>query len=143
MELKNLTQDELEIMSNADIAYYIIKEKSSMTTANLFKKICELLELDDDNFANGIGDFYTSLTTDKRFVLLESNEWDLRDNHSVKIVMEDEDEEDEEETENVEEEIEEELEEDIDDEIIDDDLDTDDDLGDLSIVDEDDELNED
>lgn len=137
MSLKDLKQEDLEIMSNTDIAYYILKENNSMNTANLFKEICNLLELSDDEYANNIGDFYTALTTDKRFVLLDTNEWDLRDKHSVKIVMEEEEEEEEETTDEVEESTDE---EDIDEEILDADLD-DDDLDDLSIV-NDEELDE-
>lgn len=145
MNLKDLKQEDLEIMSNTDISYYILKENSAMTTAKLFKEVCNLLELSDDEYAENIGNFYTSLTTDKRFVLLDSNEWDLRDKHSVKIVMEEEDDEDEdlEDDEIDNEEIEEiESEEDIDSELIDDDLDEDDDLDDLTIVDDEEELSE-
>ena len=85
---------------------------------------------------------YTSMTTDKRFTLLDSAEWDLRDNHAVKITIDDddEDEEDEEELEDeIEDEIEDEedLEEPIDDEELDVDTD-DDDLEDLSIINEED-----
>jgi len=137
MSLNNMTIEELELMSYEDIAYVLLKEnKKSINTPTIFKKICELLNLSDEEYASKIGEFYTSLTTDKRFLLLENAEWDLRDNHSVEIVMDDE-EEIEEETE--EEEIEEEIEEDID-EIIDDDLD--DDLDDLEIIDPDEEEEE-
>ena len=38
-----------------------------------------------------IGDFYTTLTTDKRFILLDSAEWDLKEAHSVKTIIDDED----------------------------------------------------
>lgn len=137
MSLNNMTIEELELMSYEDIAYVLLKEnKKSINTPTIFKKICELLNLSDEEYASKIGEFYTSLTTDKRFLLLENAEWDLRDNHSVEIVMDDE-EEIEEETE--EEEIEEEIEEDID-EVIDDDLD--DDLDDLEIIDPDEEEGE-
>lgn len=137
MSLNNMTIEELELMSYEDIAYVLLKEnKKSINTPTIFKKICELLNLSDEEYASKIGEFYTSLTTDKRFLLLENAEWDLRDNHSVEIVMDDE-EEIEEETE--EEEIEEEIEEDID-EVIDDDLD--DDLDDLEIIDPDEEEEE-
>lgn len=139
MNLENFKQEELEIMSNSDISYYILKESKPMTTPILFKEVCKILNLSDEEYAENIGDFYTALTTDKRFVLLDSNEWDLRDKHSVKIVMEDDDEE-ETETDEIEEDIE--TEEDIDDEVIDDNLEDDDDLEDLSIVEDDEELNE-
>lgn len=145
MKLNDLTEEQLELMSHADIAYYILEEnKKAMLTPALFQKVSDLLSYSADEYANNIGDFYTSLTTDKRFVLLETNEWDLRDKHSVKIVMDEEDEEiDEEEVEIEEEMIEDDEIENIDSEITDDDL-TDDDLEDLSIVDdEEDELSED
>ena len=38
---------------------------------------------------NLIGDFYTSLNLDKRFILIDGK-WDIAENHSVKIVVDDE-----------------------------------------------------
>ena len=139
MKLKDMPIEELELLSYADLTYKMLKENNKpMNTAQLFKEICALLDLSESEFAAKIGDYYTSLTLDKRFILLKSNEWDIRDNHSVEIVI---DEDEEEETEELEEETEE-LEEEtdsLDDESLDDDLD--DDLDDLSIID-DDELEE-
>lgn len=130
---------ELELMSYTDMTYALLKEeKKPLNTAAIFKKICALLEYSDDDFAAKIGDYYTSLTLDKRFVLLDSNEWDIRDNHSIQIELEDDDEEEEEATEEVEE-IEEE-EEENDDTIYDDEndiTDDDDEIDDLSILTED------
>lgn len=140
MKLKEMTKEELELLSYTDLTEMILKEnKKAMNTPSIFKKICELLELSDEEYANKIGDYYTSLTTDKRFLLLDSAEWDLRDRHKVEIVLDDEDDEDEEELEDdSEDEIEqEEVDENIDDENEDDDLDDEDDIGDLSIVDDD------
>lgn len=141
MKLKEMKKEELELLSYTDLTEMILKEnKKAMNTPSIFKKICELLELSDEEYANKIGDYYTSLTTDKRFLLLDSAEWDLKDRHKVEIVLDDEDEDDEELEDNSEEEIEqEETEENIDDENEDDDLDEDDEIGDLSIV-TDDEL---
>ena len=45
-------------------------------------------------YAEKIGDYYTSLTTDKRFVILENGEWDIRDNHVLNIFLEEDVEED-------------------------------------------------
>lgn len=140
MKLKEMTKEELELLSYTDLTEMILKEnKKAMNTPSIFKKICELLELSDEEYANKIGDYYTSLTTDKRFLLLDSAEWDLRDRHKVEIVLDDEDDEDEEELEDdSEDEIEqEEIDENIDEENDDDDLDDEDDIGDLSIVDDD------
>ena len=75
--------------------YKAVKEnKKSMNTASIFREICSLLELDDSEYSNKIGDYYTSLTTDKRFILLDNAEWDLRDKHSVNIIIDTEDEDD-------------------------------------------------
>lgn len=137
MNLSEMSKEELELLSYTDLTYKLLKEtKKTMNTANLFKEICNLLEYTDSEYADKIGDYYTSLTLDKRFVLLDSNEWDIRDNHSIKIELDEEDEDDVEELEEeIEEPIEEENEELYDDdaEVIDDD---DDDIDDLAILDE-------
>ena len=149
MELNNISREELETISYTDITSMILKDnKKPMNTAIIFKKICELLGYSDDDFSNKIGDFYTSLTTDKRFVMLDSAEWDLRDNHAVKIELDLDDEEesdssDEEEETNddaiTDDQGEENLEEPIDDEELDIDDDIEDDIEDLAIIDEDEE----
>lgn len=142
MNLKNMKKEELESLSYTDLAEIILKEnKKPLNTPNVFKKICELLELSEEEYTEKIGDFYTSLTTDKRFILLDTAEWDLKDKHKVEIVLDEEDEEDEifdeeevEETQESEENMDESVEI-TDDEV---DLDDSDDLGDLSIVDDED-----
>jgi len=143
MELKKMSKQEIELMSFTDLTYMLIKEnKKAMNTAQLFKKICELLELSDEEYSEKIGDYYTSLTIDKRFYMLESAEWDLSENHKIELNLDEEEletEEAEEEEEN--EELEAETEENLD--SLDDDLDdVDEDTLDLSIV-TDDELEED
>lgn len=141
MNINNMTKEELETLSFSDLAYMILKEnKKTMNTPSIFRKICDLLEYSDEAYASNIGDFYTALTTDKRFHLLDNAEWDLRDNHSVKIILDDEDEESED-SEEEETEENEEIDEDID-SVIDDDV-VDDDIDDLAIVDDDEELEED
>lgn len=139
MNIENLTPEELEQMSYTDLTYLLLKEnKKSMNTPTIFKEICKLLGYTDSEYADKIGDYYTSLTIDKRFVLLDNNEWDIRDNHSVEIIMDDdEDEEDEVEEVSEEDEVEEVVESDetlYDDES---DITDDDDIDDLSIVEED------
>lgn len=143
MELKNMPREELEILSYTDLAALILKEKNqSLNTPSIFREICNLLEYTDEEYTEKIGDFYTSLTIDKRFVFLENNEWDLREKHAVELVVDDEEDDLEEEIEEEEEEPIEEEEEDIDAVIEDDDLeDVDDDLDDLAIL-SDEELEE-
>ena len=141
MKLSKMSKEELELYSYTDLAAMILKEeKKSLNTAELFKKICKLLGLSDEEYTSKIGDFYTALTTDKTFILLDDATWDLRDRHSVKVTLEDEtgDEEDLTETE---EELDDELDdmapEDMHD--MDDDSDLDDpDLDDVDDVDDDD-----
>ena len=100
MSLK-LKKEELELLSNKDIAELILENsKKTINTADLFKKIIKLLELPESTFEAKIADFYTSLATDKRFILLNNGKWDLRSKHTsdkvVKVISEeDEDEEDE------------------------------------------------
>ena len=97
MKLKNMSKEELELMSYTDLTEMLLKEnKKPMNTPTVFHKICDLLGYSDDEYASKIGDYYTSLTIDKRFVLLDNNEWDLRDHHSIDLSLEEDDEEDEE-----------------------------------------------
>ena len=143
MKLKDMKKEELEVLSYTDLTEMILKEnKKPMNTANIFKKICDLLELSEEDYSSKIGDYYTSLTTDKRFLLLDTAEWDLKDKHKVEIVLDEDDEEEVFDEEELDEELEEENDESI--EITDDevDLDDSDDLGELSIV-SDDEMEDD
>jgi len=112
MNLKNMNKDELELLSYADLSYMILKENNKpMNTPSIFKTICDLLEYSETQYMEKIGDFYTSLTTDKRFLLLETTEWDLKENHVVKVALEEDIEEESEESEEVEEEFDEDDEE--------------------------------
>lgn len=134
MKLKDLTKEELKTLSYTDLTNLVLSDsKKPMTTPVVFKKICELLDYSDSDYENKIGDYYTSLTLDKRFVLLDSHEWDLRERHAVALDVDDEEEIDsEEETEDENEE------ENIDDEV-EDELDDEDDLEDMMVVDEENE----
>ena len=141
MKLSKMKKEDLELLSNKDITYQLLEEsKKSINTADLFNKIIELLELPKSSFDAKIGDYYTSLSTDKRFILLEDGTWDLRSRHTsdkvVKISDADEDEDDEEEDvkDDQQEELEEDNYDDNDDNMYDD---NDDDLKDLVIIDED------
>lgn len=138
MNLKDMTKEEIEALSYTDLTCILLTEnKKPMSTAEIFKKICEILGYSDAEYSEKIGDYYTSLTIDKRFVLLDDAKWDLRKNYAVELKVEDDEEEEtEEEIENNEEE--EETDEDIETAIDDEDIDTDDDLDDLSVLSDDD-----
>ena len=82
----------------------------------------------DSAFENQIGDFFTLLATEKRFIQLEKGYWDLRENHTSEVdisALEDEEDDVYEESTNYYDDIDE----------MDDDK-SDDDLKDLVIVDE-------
>ena len=136
--MKKYKKEELELLSNKDITNLLLEEKGKQKTADLFKKIIKLLELPESTFDQKIGDYYTSLTTDKRFILLEDGKWDLRSRHTsdkvIKVMDEDDDEEEESEEEETEEETVDYDSIDSDEDDLDDD---DDDLKDLVILDED------
>ena len=144
MSLTNMTMEELETLSYTKIAeMYLQENKKTLSTNELFKEVCNLLQMTEDEYADNITDFFQSLSTTKEFILIDGK-WDLKSNHKVKVNMEElyEDKDEDEEL------LEEENEEidDIDADILDDDdfdptededfMDYD--LSDLSIVDEDD-----
>ncbi|MBQ7141404.1 MAG: DNA-directed RNA polymerase subunit delta [Bacilli bacterium] len=92
MNIYKMSKEELELLSYTDIAYEILKkEKTHKTTIELLRTIAELLELSDDVIAQTIGDFYTTLTTDKRFYALPNGEWDLKERHTTKVIIDDDD----------------------------------------------------
>ena len=140
--LNKMTKEELELLSNKDITNLILEEnKKSLNTADLFKKIIKLLELPESTFEAKIADYYTALSTDKRFILLEDGTWDLRSRHTsdkVVKITEDEEEETEENKDDIEESIEEDEEDSYDDKDDDDyNDDTNEELKDLVVIDED------
>ena len=90
MDIKKMSKEEVEKLSYLDIAYNLLKhEHKTLTTVELLKEVCNVLGYGDSEFEDLIGDFYTSLNLDKRFILIDSK-WDLAENHVVKIVVEDE-----------------------------------------------------
>lgn len=139
MSLSKMSKEDLELLSNKDITNLILEEsKQTLNTADLFKKIINLLELPESVFETKIGDYYTALSTDKRFILLADGTWDLRSRHtSDKIVKVADEEDEEEDTETEKEEIEEIEEDDYDDTDSDYDDDANEELKDLVVIDED------
>jgi len=130
MSIENLKKEDLELLSYKDMTNMLLEEKGAMNTKDLFEKITSLLGLPKSVFEKQIGDYYTTLTTDKRFLLLEDGKWDLRKRHtSDKVITASEEQEDEDE---------EEEESDYDSTAKDDDDfdDGDDDLKDLVVLDE-------
>ena len=96
MSIKKMSKEELETLSYNDIAFMLVEEGKEQTTAELFRKIVDLLELGDKVYENKIGNFYTSLTTDQRFILLDTGKWDLKVNHPTNNIIIDEEDDTEE-----------------------------------------------
>ena len=140
MKFKTVTKEDLETMSFDDIAYIILKEKGKkMKISEVFKIICDTLNLGDAAFEAQIGDFFALISTEKRFIQLEKGYIDLRENHTSEINISDLEDDIEEEMplEDVQEDEDEDEEKDYYDDIDDMDDDTpDDDYKDLVIVDE-------
>lgn len=143
MKLKDLTKDELEAMSYDDIALMILSESNSQMKINeLFKKVCDLIGLSEDEFVDKLPAFFDVLSTDHRFIMLENGLWDLKTKHATKVVIEPDDDDDIEEDidlDDIEEEDEEKEDIYADDDDSDDINDEDDDLKNLVIIDEDEE----
>lgn len=137
MSLSKMTKEEIELLSYTDIAkLYLEENKKTLNTADLFKEVCKLLSLSSEEYSDKITDFFQSLTTSKDFILLPTGQWDLKSKHSVKIVMDElyEEQADEEEYDTEPEEM---TEEDEFNSIDDEEDYADDDLGDLTILSED------
>lgn len=96
MKAIKLTDEQLEQYSYADVANLVLEANGKkMKIQNLFSEVIKIMKLPESFFESKIGDFFGLLSTDKRFIMLEKGFWDLRINHSHKIVIEDEEEEDE------------------------------------------------
>jgi len=120
----------------------VLSESNRQMKINeLFKEVCTLIGLSDDEFVDKLPAFFEVLSTDHRFIMLENGLWDLKTKHATKIVIDTEDDEDLDEEIEIDDSDIEESEEDIfaDDDDSDDLTDDDDDLKDLVIIDEDEE----
>ena len=147
--MKEIKKEDIENLSYKDITFMILENsKKGINTLDLFTDIVTKLELPPSTIENKIGDYYTSLATDKRFILVDGV-WDLRKRHtSDKVIvdsLDDEDMEDEEEeiTDNDDMMLEDEYGDEYTDDVsVDDDdfdaSDDDDDLSDLVVLDEED-----
>ena len=136
MKLKEMKKQDLELLTYDEIAYKILEETKKKKKINeLFKEVCDLLELSEDDYLNQIAEFFETLTTNQKFIMLENGFWDLRARHSSKIVIEEDEDEFEEapiEDDIIEEEPEKEY---YDDDDIEDDT-PEDDLKDLVVIDD-------
>lgn len=94
---KELKKEEMKNLSYKDIAYLILEKNDvGINTLELFTDVIKKLELPSETVDAKIADFYTSLTTDKRFLMVDGL-WDLRVRHTSDKLLSQVDEEDEEE----------------------------------------------
>ena len=69
--------------SIVEVAYEIMQKKQgTQKFAKLYKEVSDVLEMNEEEVEQNISKFYTKLTLDERFVLLEDNTWDLRERQS-------------------------------------------------------------
>lgn len=95
MSIYDMKKEDLELLSNKDITNLLLEEKGCQNTSELFQKIIQLLDLPKSTFDQKIGDYFTSLTTDKRFLMLDDGTWDLRSRHTASKIVKVMDEDDE------------------------------------------------
>lgn len=141
MKLSEIPKEELELMGYDDIALLVLQESGKkMKLKDIFKKVCNVLELPESMIEEHLVDFFELMSTNKKFIMLENGYWDLQTRHKLDVVIEEDDEEDDE---IPEEEIEEENEEE--DIFYDNDDETEDveedELADLVVIDSDDDSN--
>ena len=145
MKLSEMPKEELELMGYDDIAGYVLQESGKkMKLADIFKKVCKVLDLPSEYVDEHLMDFFELMSINKKFVMLKNGYWDLQSRHEVDFVLDEN--EDVIDDEVLDEEIEEEeIEEDNDDDDIfyeeNDETDdpVDDDLADFTVVEDEEE----
>ena len=69
--------------SMVEVGYELLEKKQGPQKFNKFwNEVSQVLGLDEAEANENISNFYTNLTLDERFVLLEDNTWDLRERQS-------------------------------------------------------------
>ena len=62
MKLSNMSKEELELLSYTKIAkMYLEENKTTKNTADLFREVCNLLELPESVYQDKIADFFRSI----------------------------------------------------------------------------------
>ena len=69
--------------SMVEVGYELLEKKQGPQKFNKFwNEVSQVLGMEEEESNEYISDFYTNLTLDERFVLLEDNTWDLRERQS-------------------------------------------------------------
>lgn len=92
----------MENKSNIEIVYDLISSRNGgVTFKEIWTRLCELNGYSEAQKNSKIGEFYSTLTLDGRFILID-NKWDLRSRHKYEeysidnktLVLDDDDEDD-------------------------------------------------
>ena len=66
MKLREIPKDELELMGYDDIALIVLQESGKkMKLADIFKKICNVLELPESSYEDELMAFFEKMSTKK------------------------------------------------------------------------------
>ena len=69
--------------SMVEVAYELLsKKQGSQKFVKFWNEVSNVLAMNEEEKEQYISNFYTKLTLDERFVLLEDNTWDLRERQS-------------------------------------------------------------
>ncbi|MBR3891283.1 MAG: DNA-directed RNA polymerase subunit delta [Bacilli bacterium] len=69
--------------SMVEVAYELMQKKQgAQKFVKFYEEVAALLAMSEEEAEQNISKFYTKLTLDERFVLLEDNTWDLRERQS-------------------------------------------------------------
>ena len=69
--------------SMVEVAYELMQKKQgAQKFVKFYEEVAAILSMSEEEAEQNISKFYTKLTLDERFVLLEDNTWDLRERQS-------------------------------------------------------------
>ena len=69
--------------SMVEVAYELMQKKQgAQKFVKFYEEVAAILAMSEEEAEQNISKFYTKLTLDERFVLLEDNTWDLRERQS-------------------------------------------------------------
>ena len=69
--------------SMVEVAYELMQKKQgAQKFIKFYEEVAAILAMSEEEAEQNISKFYTKLTLDERFVLLEDNTWDLRERQS-------------------------------------------------------------
>lgn len=89
MELKEFDGKKKEELAMIDVAKAILDQVHDLMHFNdLLSEVSEYLDLSDDEIESGMGQFYTDLNIDGRFISLGDNHWGLREWYPVDSIDE-------------------------------------------------------